>query len=981
MNLYNNEAYYSGIYQSYEMDNLEKIRSGYRYVATEIKRILNPKTVLDVGCSIGAIVSAMREIGVESYGVDVSEYEISQVKDSEKQYVYVQDVMDDLPSFFPQHYDVVTCIEVAEHIPQENAAEFVARLCDLGNYVVFSSTPYDFEDPTHCNVQQQEYWCKLFAQRGYFRCDGRTLKTPTEWTMCFSRQEMDTVKLVEQYERKNRIDAICKKKYMMTVLVDYGDDFETEKPVRLPFVSGQEFVHPLPLNNAKRVRILPVQNNGCIISHIELVDHDRTESLSETNGIVVNSKVAFTTLDPFVEFNPTTLIQRQVEVQGCIFVDERKENMLFLRDYLHEVTSKDEQQHRRIEELQKMSDDSSCCIAEMKSELEKQTAVAFDLEAKLAKKEKEQKEVQRQVDSLQVAIVEQKNKSEEAEQQADCLKAELKGQMAKSEEAEQQADCLKAKLKEQTAKSKEVEQQADCLGKKLAESTSEVENCYALIASLKGSLEEKTVQERRNAQFEAMFCEIQNATWWKITKPGRVITGFAARSAKKVAKRLRLKKVATAWKIYRREGKAGIKRVISEKKGGYISPSSVPQVAVGISKVTTNTAGHLSVQELYHDTGNPVHAIPTIVSNESVKRLNLVTDTIESSSLLGGVATALIVATNFCVKYGYELRIITRNEEPVPMNYENILKMNQLERPEKVTYYSDFNGGARKQNHKMDITTDDIFFATSWWSAEAIRRTTLRKRFFYIIQEAETFFYHYGGERVMCESLMHDTNIDFIINSHFLYEYFEKNEPNVYQHGVYFEPAFSEKLFFAPKVVNKDKEKHRIFFYGRPHNPRNLFNYGVNVLDEAIRRRIIDTKKWEICFAGANVSPVTFCDGSQSTAAGQMSWEEYATFLRDVDLALCLMYTPHPSYPPFDVACSGGVVVSNKYLTKQDFPQSKNVLMADLTMESLLNKLEEGINLALDRKQRTKNYVESTIPRHWDETLGDTLTYMERCIK
>lgn len=980
MNLYNNEAYYGGIYHSNEMDNLEKVRSGYRCVAAEIKRMLNPTTVLDVGCSIGAIVSAMREIGVESYGVDVSEYAISLVKDSEKQYVHVQDVMDDLPSFFPQHYDVVTCIEVAEHIPPENAARFIARLCDLGDYVVFSSTPYDFVDPTHCNVQQQEYWCKLFAQQGFFRCDGQSLKAPTEWTMCFSRQEMDTVKLVERYERRNRIDAICKKEHKMTVLVDYGDGFETEKTVTLPFVSGQDFAHSLPLNNAKKVRILPVQNLGCIISHIELVDHNKAERISATNGIVVNNRVAFTTLDPFVDFDPTNLIQQQVEVQGCVFVDERKENVLFLRDYLHEVTNKSELQSLRIEELQKKSDDSGCCIAEMKSNLEKQAAVNSNLEAKLAKQEKEHREVQQQVDCLRADLAEQRNGNEEAERKIDCLKAELVEQKNKTEEAKQQVNRLKTKLVEQKVKSVEAEKLTDSLERKLAESTSEVENCHAMIAGLNCSLEEKTEQERRNAHFEAMFCEIQNATWWKITKPGRMITGLAVRSAKKAARGLRLKKIATAWRIYRREGKAGIKRVLSEKKG-HVSLNSVPQVAVSIPEPEKNTVRHLTVQELYRDTGNPVHAIPTIISDEPVKRLNLVTDTIESSSLLGGVATALIVATNFCVKYGYELRIITRNAEPVPMNYENILKMNQLERPVKVTYYSDFNGGVRKQNYKMEITTEDIFFATSWWSAEAIRRTTLRKRFFYIIQEAETFFYHYGGERVMCESIMNDSNIDFIVNSHFLYEYFEKNEPNVYQHGVYFEPAFSDKLFFAPKVKNKDKEKHRIFFYGRPHNPRNLFNYGVNVLDEAIRRRIIDTKEWEICFAGANVSPVTFCDGSKSKAAGQMSWEEYAAFLRDVDLALCLMYTPHPSYPPFDVACSGGIVVSNKYLTKQDFPQSKNVLMADLTMESLLTKLEEGINLALDGKQRRKNYVEATIPRCWDETLSETLTYMERCTK
>jgi len=315
------------------------------------------------------------------------------------------------------------------------------------------------------------------------------------------------------------------------------------------------------------------------------------------------------------------------------------------------------------------------------------------------------------------------------------------------------------------------------------------------------------------------------------------------------------------------------------------------------------------------------------------------------------------------------------------MNYENILKMNHLERPHKVSYYSDYTGvPGQVTNFKMDITEDDIFFATSWWSAEAIRRTTLRKRFFYIIQEAETFFYHFGGERVLCESLMKDPNIDYIINSHFLNDYFRDNEPNVYKNGIYFEPAFSKELYHPGESKYKS-EKHRLFFYGRPHNPRNLFNFGVNVLDEAIKQHVIDTDQWEICFAGANLDPITFCNGSKSTMMGQMSWEEYASFLRGVDLALCLMYTPHPSYPPFDVACSGGVVVSNKYMTKQSFPQCDNVLMADLTIESLLDNLREGIVLALDTEKRRKNFENSTIPRNWDETLADTLSFMEERAK
>ena len=115
-------------------------------------------------------------------------------------------------------------------------------------------------------------------------------------------------------------------------------------------------------------------------------------------------------------------------------------------------------------------------------------------------------------------------------------------------------------------------------------------------------------------------------------------------------------------------------------------------------------------------------------------------------------------------------------------------------------------------------------------------------------RQVETFFYPHGVEHLLCSQVMHDPNIDFIVNSHYLWEYFKKSEPNIVEHGVYFEPAFSKELY-KPVGISL-KKKYRLFFYARPNNPRNLFAYGVFLLDMAIRQGIIDTSEWEICCAG-----------------------------------------------------------------------------------------------------------------------------------
>ena len=41
-----------------------------------------------------------------------------------------------------------------------------------------------------------------------------------------------------------------------------------------------------------------------------------------------------------------------------------------------------------------------------------------------------------------------------------------------------------------------------------------------------------------------------------------------------------------------------------------------------------------------------------------------------------------------------------------------------------------------------------------------------------------------------------------------------------------------------------------------------------------------------------------------------ISWNKYSEIVRNTDLGLSLMLTPHTSYPPLDIASCGGVVIT-----------------------------------------------------------------------
>jgi hypothetical protein len=64
-------------------------------------------------------------------------------------------------------YDLVVCIEVIEHLTQADGARAIANITAVTDRVVFSSSPSDFEEPTHLNVRPPIYWMRAFAKHDF----------------------------------------------------------------------------------------------------------------------------------------------------------------------------------------------------------------------------------------------------------------------------------------------------------------------------------------------------------------------------------------------------------------------------------------------------------------------------------------------------------------------------------------------------------------------------------------------------------------------------------------------------------------------------------------------------------------------------------------------------------------------------------------------------------------------------------------------
>jgi SAM-dependent methyltransferase len=118
-------------------------------------------SLLDVGCGQGWWAKAFQDLGVANVtGID-GDY----VQDPVVPFIG-HDISKSLPEF-DEKYDVLLCLEVAEHLPEHRADSFVAELCERSDIIVFSAA-IPFQTGTHhINCQWLSYWAEKFKSHGY----------------------------------------------------------------------------------------------------------------------------------------------------------------------------------------------------------------------------------------------------------------------------------------------------------------------------------------------------------------------------------------------------------------------------------------------------------------------------------------------------------------------------------------------------------------------------------------------------------------------------------------------------------------------------------------------------------------------------------------------------------------------------------------------------------------------------------------------
>lgn len=121
-----------------------------------------PDGYFDVGSGTGAMVNLARRLGIEAYGVDQIDRSESYLFKHDLRYPFM------IPYPFGRKFGLVSCIEVAEHLPPECDVAIMDTIKNHAKgWIVFSTAHPGQEGDDHIGIRPTPHWRKLLWDRGW----------------------------------------------------------------------------------------------------------------------------------------------------------------------------------------------------------------------------------------------------------------------------------------------------------------------------------------------------------------------------------------------------------------------------------------------------------------------------------------------------------------------------------------------------------------------------------------------------------------------------------------------------------------------------------------------------------------------------------------------------------------------------------------------------------------------------------------------
>lgn len=348
-------------------------------------------------------------------------------------------------------------------------------------------------------------------------------------------------------------------------------------------------------------------------------------------------------------------------------------------------------------------------------------------------------------------------------------------------------------------------------------------------------------------------------------------------------------------------------------------------------------------------------------------RINLLIPTINPHQTFGGVATALKVFTSLCdhLKDRADARLIVTD---APLEPEALKAYSAWtipgdtpgidDAPAIVVDLSDRRGC-------LSLRRGDIFIASAWWNARhgmdcgrmQLAWFDSKMPFVYLLQDFEPCFSAWSTEWAIAESTYRDVDDDAIaiVNSNELFDFMTRRYA---LRSPWLLPYVPNGTVSA-SICQVPREK-LILIYGRPSVRRNCFELIVNGLYRWQTRYPDEAVHWRIISLGETYPDKLAQPVQNFQVRGKVSLEEYGALLSRASIGISLMVSPHPSYPPLEMALAGLLTITNTYENKDLTRYSDRVINLDLMSD---DDLAEKVQQAVLRRSEVTEGLASLKPQ------------------